>query len=46
MIDEQILKSKINLYKFFLTRNIPQGCKSSVEKELNILKLKDNGRMY
>ena len=46
MIEQQILESKISLYKFYLSRNIPQGCKSSVEKELNILKLKDNGRMY
>ena len=46
MIEQQILESKISLYKFFLSKKIPQGCKSSVEKELNILKLKDNGRMY
>jgi hypothetical protein len=31
------LESKISLYEFFLKRNLPLGCKSSVEKKYNEL---------
>jgi hypothetical protein len=37
-----ILESKISSCNFFLLKNIPSGCRSSVEKELNNLKLKYN----
>lgn len=47
MLEQQTLQSKINLYKLFLSKNVPQGCKSSVEKELNnlIVKYNDISRM-
>lgn len=35
-------ESKISQYEFFMLKNIPNGCKSSVKKELNNLKLKYN----
>lgn len=34
------LEADINTYEFFKLKNIPPGCKGTVEKKLNDLKLK------